>query len=235
MFDPAEAVVFHRSVHLGRRGGGGGCTGGSVVSQRGVTLSGCRGNREPRRRRARGGLGSGRRRWEVGLGGLWLSPGFGRGLAAQLRLGGVLRVQGGVVDHLAEARLVLLDLQLQADPPASLVGLDGRFADPLRERVIVVGRRRRSRRTAEGGDLTRRLRRRFGRRGGRTAGGPGHRRPASALLYDQFGWWERGMRGRGWSRRMRSWSGIRSRRRVRCDIGRRSRDGSSSYRSRSRN
>lgn len=62
----------------------------------------------------------------------------GRGLIAQLRLGRVHRVQSRVVDHLTEARLILLDLQLQTDSPASLVGLDGRLAGSLRESVVVV-------------------------------------------------------------------------------------------------
>lgn len=39
----------------------------------------------------------------------------------------VHRVQGGVVDHFAEAGL-LLDFQLEADPTACLVGFDGGFA-----------------------------------------------------------------------------------------------------------
>lgn len=55
------------------------------------------------------------------------------------------------MDHLTEARLILLDLQLQADPPASLVGLDRRLAGSLRESVVVIGRVRVHGRRGEGG------------------------------------------------------------------------------------
>lgn len=42
------------------------------------------------------------------------------------------------MDHLAEARLILLDLELQADPLPRFVRLDRRFAGSLRQRVVIV-------------------------------------------------------------------------------------------------
>lgn len=155
--------------------------------------------------------------------------GLGRGDSPRRGLlgGRVHGVQGCVVDHLAEARLVLLDLQLEADAAARLIGLDGRLAGPLgQEGVVLLHRRAPPEGRGGGGGIgpaeSRALIGRRGRwpgchRGSSSSSSrqrgrwwwwrsgwrrwdtarPGHRRRAATLLYHQLGGGERRLLGGG--------------------------------------